>query len=132
MRKFIKQGLAIVGSTFAGIITGMLILEKDNSKIKKETKFQCCNCTYEDKDDCLENERILNVDEFIEHSPILVSEYVLRYYPKRILGPLCLRFLHYDWDKSRVVCYSYKQEKVVYINVNYDDINNVKITVTAG
>ena len=77
MRKFIKQVLAIVGSTFAGIITGMLILEKDNSKIKKETKFQCCNCPYEDKENCPENERILNVDEFIEHSPILVSEYVL-------------------------------------------------------
>ena len=132
MRKFIKQGLTIVGSTLTGIIVGMLISGKDNSKIKKETKFQCSNCPYEDKDDCLENERILNVDEFIEQSPIIVSECVLRYYPKRILSPLCLRFLHYDRDKSRVVCYSYKQEKVVYINVNYDDISNVKITVTAG
>ena len=132
MRKFIKQELAIVGSTFAGIITEMLILEKDNSKIKKETKFQCCNCPYEDKANCPENERILNEDEFVNHTPIIVSEHILYNVKRGYLGPLCLLFLHYDWDKSRVVCYSYKQEKVVYINVNYDDINNVKITVTAG
>lgn len=132
MRKFIKYTLTIIGSAFTGVIAGILILDKDNKKIKTETKFQCSNCPYEAKDDCLENERILNVDEFIEQSPIIVSEYVLKYYPKRILRPLCLRFLHYDWEKSRVVCYSYKQEKVVYINVNYDDLANVKISVTAG
>lgn len=132
MRKSIKYGLTMVGSLSAGLLAALVLTNKENKKISKTSKFRCESCPYSEGDKCMENERILNVDEFIASVPVVVSECILKYYPTRILGPLCLLFLYYDWKKSRVVCYSYKQEKLMYINVDWDDIDDIKISVTAG
>lgn len=131
MRKFVKYGLTIICSALTGVIGGMVLLERDKSKIKKDTKFECSSCPYNYMNNCFVNERIINEDDFVRNVPSIISEHVLKYYPKRVLRPLCLLFLHYDSERARVVCYSYKQEKIVYVNVDCDDINNVKISVTA-
>lgn len=132
MNKFVKYGVTAVGSLFAGAVTMLLMVDKEDKKISATTKFQCENCPYGEGTACLENDRILNPEDFMVNTPIVVLDYVLNYYPKRILRPLCLKFLCFDYEKSRVVCYSFKQEKLIYINVDYEDIDNVKITVTAG
>lgn len=132
MRKSVKYGLIATGSLFAGLLSAMVVNDKERKKINETSKFRCEDCPYSEGMVCIENERILNVEEFISNVPAIVSECILKYYPTRILRPLCLVFLHYDWDKSRVVCYSYKQGKIMYININTDDVDDIKISVTAG